>query len=161
MIYTIGHSNHTAERFVELLQNAKVQCLVDVRSRPYSKYVPHARKRELEALLRSAGIEYVFSGDHLGGMPDDPSLYRSDSADYEAMSALPAFQRAIAELAESLADGRQRALMCAEENPHSCHRRRLLTPALEARGVRVRHLRGDGTEVSDSELDRGQQLPLW
>ena len=39
-VYTIGHSNHTIEYFVELLQAHNINCLIDVRSVPHSAYTP-------------------------------------------------------------------------------------------------------------------------
>jgi len=40
-IFSIGHSNQPLEAFLSLLQQHSIQVLVDVRSSPYSKYVPH------------------------------------------------------------------------------------------------------------------------
>jgi hypothetical protein len=44
------------------------------------------------------------------------------------------------------------AYMCAEEDPAACHRTRLVTPAVRARGCAVRHLRCDGRDLSHEEL---------
>lgn len=35
-VYTIGHSKHPIERFVESLQSHRITCIVDVRSVPAS-----------------------------------------------------------------------------------------------------------------------------
>ena len=45
-IYTIGHGSRSLEEFVSLLQNYQIQYLIDVRSQPYSRYVPHFSKAE-------------------------------------------------------------------------------------------------------------------
>ena len=39
-IFTVGHSNHTIDYFLELLQAQNIDCLIDVRSMPASKYNP-------------------------------------------------------------------------------------------------------------------------
>ena len=46
-IYSIGHSNHSAEAFINLLKAHNITCVVDVRSAPYSKYVPQFNKDAL------------------------------------------------------------------------------------------------------------------
>ncbi len=40
-VYSIGHSNQSVKAFLELLRTHGIQILIDVRSSPYSKYVPH------------------------------------------------------------------------------------------------------------------------
>jgi uncharacterized protein (DUF488 family) len=73
-IFTIGHSNHSSEEFLQLLQQHSVACLVDIRSQPYSRYNPQFNRETLAAALRSAGIRYSDFGATLGGRPDDPRL---------------------------------------------------------------------------------------
>ena len=51
------------------------------------------------------------------------------------------------------------ALMCAEEDPRRCHRRFLLTPPLLARGVGVRHVRGDGRVEDEADIARAAAPP--
>jgi uncharacterized protein (DUF488 family) len=43
--------------------------------------------------------------------------------------------------------------MCSEEDPARCHRRLLVTRALTGRGVEVRHIRGNGSVVTEAELN--------
>jgi uncharacterized protein (DUF488 family) len=40
-LFTIGHSNHPIEHFLELLRRHGIEAIADVRSRPYSRFVPH------------------------------------------------------------------------------------------------------------------------
>lgn len=37
-IYTIGHSNYTIERLIDMLRHYNINCVVDIRGTPYSKY---------------------------------------------------------------------------------------------------------------------------
>ena len=66
-IYSIGHSNHTLERFLSLLKEHKIEVLVDTRSQPYSKYAPHFTGEYIKMELEKAGIPYLFLGKELGG----------------------------------------------------------------------------------------------
>ncbi|MEE8471497.1 MAG: DUF488 family protein, partial [Dehalococcoidia bacterium] len=69
VVYTIGHSNHAPEDFARLLSEAKVEVLVDVRTNPGSPRVSYANPRDLKQILKSAGIQYLYLGDVLGGRP--------------------------------------------------------------------------------------------
>src|SRR5919201_6370902 len=65
-IYTVGHSTHELEAFVELLRAHAVTRLVDVRQYPRSRRVPHFNSEALEVSLPGRGIEYVHMRE-LGG----------------------------------------------------------------------------------------------
>jgi uncharacterized protein (DUF488 family) len=78
----------------------------------------------------------------------------SAEPDYEERARSPEFLAGLEELLE-LAAERRTAILCAEEDPRRCHRRLLITPALERRDVEVVHLRGDGRVESESSLSAG------
>ncbi len=140
-IYTIGHSNHRWEQFLDLLKTHVIETLVDVRSKPVSRWAAFANIRTLPTLLGREGIHYVFMGDSLGGKPPDHELYGENGMpDYAKMASQPAFQKGTDELLE-LAKGSSTAVMCAEGDPSQCHRTLLLGPALEERGVALVHIR--------------------
>ena len=71
-IFTIGHSVIPPQRFIEILKTAGIETLVDVRSTPYSRRVPHANRENLQPTITREGIEYLYLGDYLGGMPRIP-----------------------------------------------------------------------------------------
>ena len=144
-IFTIGHSNRTWEKFAPLLRRHGIQALVDIRSNPVSRHAPFANARTMPRLLDEIGVQYIPMGASLGGRPSDRSLYdESGRPDYEKIRAKRSFRDGIEKLLE-LAEESIVALMCAEEDPARCHRRLLIGPVLEERGVQPRHIRGDGT----------------
>jgi uncharacterized protein (DUF488 family) len=151
-IYTVGHSNHEAAHFVALLQQHGIEVVVDVRSSPYSRYVPQANRETLARALEEAGMTYQWWGDRLGGKPEGVV------ADYEALRQTAAFQAGIADLEPLAASGRT-AVMCAEGDHTRCHRHKLITPELVARGVRVLHIQPDGSLVDEGGEPR--QLSLF
>jgi uncharacterized protein (DUF488 family) len=158
-IYTLGHSRHAAERFLDLLEAQEISRLVDVRSHPVSRWAPHFAKAVLARLLAAQAIDYVYLGRELGGRPEDPAFYQADgSLDLERRSEAADFQAGIARLVE-LAGERKTVILCAEEDPTRCHRRRLLAPALQRAGLQVLHLRGDGRV--EPESDGTPQLDLF
>jgi uncharacterized protein (DUF488 family) len=165
MIRTVGHSNHSIERFVDLLKAGSVKLLVDVRSMPYSRRFPQFGRERLARTLGEAGIDYVWEGEALGGKP-------GQAGGYNELSARPAFKGALDRVIE-LSHDTTLCLMCAEKEPLDCHRTVLVSRRLAERGVAVEHLLADGcmrahAEIEDALLmkstgadlfeDRAQQL---
>ncbi len=152
-IYTIGHSNHDPKVFMQLLKDARIQLVVDVRSHPGSRWATHANPDQLLLLLRAAGISYEFLGDSLGGQPEDPDCYdtKTGKADYSKIQTKDFFQQGIKRLLESFED-RRVCIMCAEEDPSSCHRNLLVGEALRRVSIQVLHIRGDGRIQTDEDL---------
>lgn len=152
-IFTIGHSNQSMDRFLALLEQNHVDVLVDVRSSPYSKYAKHFNQENLKPSVLAAGRKYLYLGAELGGMPKDRSLYDdSGHVMYSKIAESEQFKHAISRLEKGVVSYTV-ALMCGEENPTNCHRRRLLAPALKQLGIEVLHIRGNGTVQSDEEIE--------
>jgi len=61
-LFTIGHSTHTPERFLELLALHSITAVADVRSSPYSRHTPQFNREALSEMLKRSGIAYVFLG---------------------------------------------------------------------------------------------------
>ena len=164
-LYTIGHSNHEMEAFLCLLKDFSVQVVVDVRSAPYSRYVPQYNKRELEQALIGHGFQYIFMGDAIGGKPSDPALHDDQGrVQYDKLAQTAQFQKGIDRLEKGLVAGWRIALLCAEEDPEKCHRHWLIAKELEwSRKIAVWHLRADGRKVRAKELLAGtcSQLNLF
>jgi uncharacterized protein (DUF488 family) len=153
-IFTIGHSNHPLEVFLQLLHTNNIQVVVDVRSAPYSKYVPRYNKQQLETDLKNNNYRYLFMGDCIGGKPDDPAVRKSNgTVDYEKLAGTEKFLKGIDRLVKGIADGWKIALLCAEENPANCHRHQLIARELEyKRNVAVMHIRADAHLLRAKEL---------
>jgi uncharacterized protein (DUF488 family) len=144
-LFSIGHSNVAAERLIALLEQHSIRTLCDVRSAPYSRYNPQFNRETLAETLGAADIAYRFMGDTLGGKPADGALRTEDGAlpDYAKIAASPNFQRGLNQLID-LGRRAPTAFMCSEADYHTCHRHRLIAPALIERGVLVWHILPDG-----------------
>jgi len=153
-VFTIGHSNHDEQTFVNLLKQHRIDVVADVRSQPYSKYTTHFNADQIKPALADVGVRYVFLGGQVGGRPDDPLLYDADGyVLYDRLSASPSFLEGIDRLEKGIATYRV-AILCSEENPAECHRNLLVGRVLAGRGVELWHIRGDGRLQSQTELDR-------
>lgn len=158
-VFTVGHSNHTLLRFLGLLKEHRIGLLVDVRSHPRSRFLPHFGKARLEPALREAGIEYLFLGKELGGRPREREFHDAKGRVlYSRLERTPAFREGIRRVEEEAAL-RRTAVLCAEEDPFRCHRRLLVGRALVRDGLRLIHLRGDGRVQAEEELPLPRSLP--
>jgi uncharacterized protein (DUF488 family) len=150
-IFTMGHSRHAPGHFTWLLHTHKIARLVDVRSHPVSKWAPHFDKGALAQLLETQRLDYVYLGRQLGGRPEDRAFYREDgSVDYALRAAAPDFAAGIVQLID-LARDRRTVILCAEEDPLHCHRRRLVAPALRRAGLTIMHIRGEARLEPDAD----------
>jgi uncharacterized protein (DUF488 family) len=152
-LFSMGHSNLEFERFVELLRSAGVIAIADVRSQPFSKWLPWTNRPHLEPALADHEIRYHFLGDQLGGRPQSTEVYDLDGrVNYERVRATAAFQRGLDCLAEALENFRL-AMLCSEEDPIDCHRGLLIAPAMKERGFAAMHIRGDGSLESQADFE--------
>jgi uncharacterized protein (DUF488 family) len=184
ILYTIGHSNLSPEVFLEYLHRNNIMVLVDVRSAPYSRYVSHFNKANLEAFLKANGVDYRFAGEYLGGQPKDESVYKNEQlpnedlskdqylkrVDYVEMMKRDWYLRGIRRLLDILRETEigNVAIMCSEGNPRDCHRHHLITRSLlDSRmrvtdvRVEVRHIVRDGEVemVNAAEFEQKPEQP--
>ena len=151
-LYTIGHSRHAFDTFIDLAEHHGISLLVDVRGQPYSRFNPQYNRERFRDALAEHGIDYSWLGDRLSGRPTEAKFYGVDGKVlWHELSRWPALHEGLTEVLERAASERL-ALVCAEEDPMRCHRRFLLTPPLAELGARVLHIRGDGRLQTEKEL---------
>ncbi|MBI1775232.1 MAG: DUF488 domain-containing protein [Proteobacteria bacterium] len=151
-VFTIGHSNHSWEAFLDLVNRHAIEMIVDVRSVPSSRRYPWFARDALAKALKEAGHDYHYLGDRLGGRPKDSICYAGGAIDYGRVAATPAFRSGLDELAE-LAVKHRLALMCAEREPMDCHRSILVCRHLAPLGFAVCHIHGDGRPEAQDEFE--------
>ena len=154
MIFTVGHSNHSLEHFVQLLAGAEITAIADVRSKPHSRWSPQFNKDALASSLGKNGVAYVFLGRELGGRPGNPALLRNGKPDYDAMSRTETFRAGIERILEGAKTHRV-AMMCAERDPLDCHRFLLIARHLVSRAIPVAHILASG-EVEAQDKTEGR-----
>ena len=143
-LFTIGHSTRSLDELIEALQAHSIQTLVDIRSFPMSRRLPHFNGESLGKTLPEAGIQYVWMKE-LGGrrkksLENSPNVaLRNDSfRNYADYMLTPEFGSAISDLLK-LSDQSRMAFMCAERVYFRCHRM-LVSDWLVAHGHEVLHI---------------------
>jgi len=152
--FTIGHSNHEIDLFLNLLINNSINLVIDIRSSPYSKYVPQYNMKNIKSLLLSRSIEYLFLGDELGGKTSNSDLQFPDGkTNYELLKKTDDYIDGIKTVIRKISDGYNIALMCVEKNPFDCHRFVMVSSSLADRNIQVNHILEDGKIVTNKELE--------
>ena len=161
-LYTIGHSNHTTEDFIELLFKHAITAVCDVRSQPYSKFNPQFNRENIQKELKQRNIGYVYLGRELGPRSDDSACYIDGKVQYHLLAATDLFQQGLERLLKGMRSHRI-AMMCAEKDPIMCHRMILVCRYLRKEVAGIRHILADGgiesLEDSENRLLRLLKIP--
>ncbi|HJV65518.1 MAG TPA: DUF488 domain-containing protein [Geomonas sp.] len=175
-IYTMGHSTHDLDSFIELLRLYRIEEVVDVRTIPRSRHNPQFNKESLSPFLRVRRIKYLHLKE-LGGLrrhvKDDPRNAGWLNASFRGFADYMQtgdFREGL-EILLRVARQRTTVIMCAEAVPWRCHRS-LIGDALSVRGIEVidiisassarRHVitpmaKVDGTEITYPEPSAAPQ----
>jgi uncharacterized protein (DUF488 family) len=152
-VWTVGHAHHPWDHYRKLLESAAIELVVDVRSRPYSRYAEHFNREQLQPALEHVALRYLWLGERLGQRPTDDKFYDAEGyVLYERLAAQKWFLKDIGRIEHEA--GQQRvALTCLEEEPERCHRYWLLGKLLVQRGAEVCHIRRDGSVERQADID--------
>jgi uncharacterized protein (DUF488 family) len=147
-IYTIGHSTHTLDEFLNILHEFEIGLVVDVRTIPKSRFNPQFNEADLDQSLKQHNIGYTHLKE-LGGLRHTTktsintawkNLSFRGFADYMQTEE---FQKGIDQLI-SLAQKNRTVIMCAEAVPWRCHRS-LIGDALLVRNINVEDIMSEKT----------------
>jgi len=152
-LFTIGHSVHPVEHFVEMLNSHGITALCDVRSSPYSRFMPQFNREPLKEEVARHGIAYLYLGAELGPRSADPTCYENGKVQYRRLAATEIFQQGLGRLRKAMETNRV-ALMCAEKDPLTCHRMILICRNLAGGDIVIRHILGDGSLEENRDTEK-------
>lgn len=160
-IYSIGHGNKKIEDFIAELKAFNIQFLLDIRSKPYSKWNPQFNQVALELELKNNGITYVFVGDTLGGLPEDRSCYDyNGKVVYDLIKEKDFFKQGLERLTTANKKRIHLAIMCSESKPEECHRSKLIGQELLNKDISLKHIvskeRTKSQQTVMNELTKGK-----
>lgn len=140
-LYSIGHGNKKIEDFIKELKSFDILFLLDIRSKPYSKWNPKFNQAQLKMELERNGITYVFVGDLLGGLPDDRTCYNSDGkVVYDLIKEKDFFKKGLERLITANEKQIKLVIMCSESKPEECHRSKLIGQELLKKNISLKHI---------------------
>lgn len=152
-LYSIGHSSQSLEDFLNLLAVHGVNCVIDVRSIPASKYSPQFNQESLKYFLKSHEVQYLHFGDEFGARRTD-CLDENEQVDFEKAVETPLFKKGVERVMKGLEKGFRIAFMCSEADPLECHRFSLVSRYFYERGNDVQHILKDASLVSQADLEK-------
>ena len=134
--------------------------MLDIRSKPYSKWSPHFNQAQIEMELKKNGIIYVYAGDSLGGLPEDRSCYDyQGKVVYDKIKNKDFFKNGLKRLITANDNQIKIAIMCSESKPEECHRTKLIGQELLKVNISVNHIisykKFKTQETVMSELTKG------
>lgn len=132
-LYSVGHSNRSAKELIEKLKENKITDLVDVRTRPYSRFCPHFNTKRIKESIENAGIKYHWRGKNLGGLAGNVK-----------------FNETITAILDFISEERRFCVMCTEARPEDCHRSDTIEKEVIKQGGEMQHLRW----LSKAERDK-------
>ncbi len=122
-LYLIGYESIKVEEFTELLKDAGIEILVDVRENPWSRR-PEFRENNLIKLLKKSNIIYIHLP-NLGNPAEVRSKYRRSKNTFEMLYSYNLYLSNESKALKTLGDmikKKKVAVMCYEEDPFACHR---------------------------------------
>ncbi len=126
--YTIGYSGKEIIQFVNIVKEAGIATLIDIRFLPVSRFKPEFSKNNLQRSLETNGIIYIHRPEW--GVPRDIRAFsigkktREDIWNWYDSYVLPnVIKKNLDEFFNSMEH--PIALMCVEHDPTECHRHRL------------------------------------
>jgi uncharacterized protein (DUF488 family) len=155
IIYTIGHSTHQLNFFLELLKIAEINCIVDVRSVPASAHNPQYNQDALKNFLKNNNITYLHFAKEFGARQTDYNLLDNEGRlDFVKFRKTEPFHQGVKRIRQGINNGFKIAIMCSESEPLDCHRFSMVSIGLENDGFEVRHILKDKSIKTNLELEK-------
>ena len=143
-VFTIGHSNYPVEKLIDMLKFYKINCVIDIRGTPYSKYNIQYNKDTIKNTLIREGFVYIYMAKEFAAKRENKVSYNEEGyLDFEKVVKEEDFINGINRLKNGCEKGYKIALLGAMQDPIRCHRSILLWRELEKYGFKVNHILDD------------------
>ena len=155
IVYTVGHSTHQLDFFLELLKIVEINCIVDVRSVPASAYNPQYNQESFKSFLKKNQINYLHFAEEFGARQTDYDLLDNDGKlDFEKVRKTRRFNHGLERIWQGVDRNFRIALMCSESEPLDCHRFSMVSIGLENDGFEVKHILKDKSIKTNLDLEK-------
>lgn len=157
-LYTIGYAHHTQESFLECLLKYHINCIIDVRTVPYSAFHSQFNKEVIKDYLKQHGISYIHMNQGFGIIKDDRNLNTKEGyLDFTKLAKTQNFQDDVKRVEMGIQRGYTIAFMCAEKDPINCHRSTLVARTFYNKGYDIMHILHDGTLETHQHMEERMQ----
>ena len=153
VLYTLGYSDFfEEERLINRLKKLDIECVVDVRTFPYSKTFPQYDEPVFKKRLNKEGIEHFFLGDYIGGLIFKNHFKKGVNSIFELLEdeKIKIGMNRLYKIAKE----KKTAIMCAEKEPFNCHRLAISFLFKEKTPFEVIHIFSDKEESFEENISR-------
>ena len=153
-IYALGHSNYPFDKFIEILKKYNINCVVDIRAIPYSKYNTQYNKEFFQSNLKKLGYTYIYMADEFGAKRKTRDSYNLEGyADFDKVILEDSFKKGIERLKIGCKKGYRIVLLGAMQDAIRCPRAILVGRQLIKEGFNVKYIMHEGDLKSQTDLE--------
>ena len=153
VLYTLGYSDFfEEERLINRLKKLDIECVVDVRTFPYSKTFSQYDEPVFKKRLNKEGIEHFFLGDYIGGLIFKNHFKKGINSIFDLLED-EKIKTGLNKLYK-IAREKKTAIMCAEKEPFNCHRLAISFLFKEKTPFDVVHIFSDREESFEENISR-------
>ena len=153
-IYALGHSNYPFDKLIDILKKYKINCVVDIRAIPYSKYNTQYNKEFFQANLKKLGYTYIYMAEEFGVKRQTRESYNNEGyADFEKVILEDSFKKGIERLKVGCSKGYKIVLLAAMQDPIRCPRSILVGRQLTKEGFNVKYIMHEGDLKTQNDLE--------
>lgn len=159
-IFAMGHSNYPYDKLIDMIKKYNVNCVVDIRETPYSKYNIQYNREVFNESLKKSGFIYIYMGNEFGAKRTNKDVYTEEGyADFEKVIKEDIFLKGIERLKNGCQMGYKIVLLGAMQEPIRCHRSILLGKTLNKEGFDVKYIMHERylatqEDIEESLLDK-------
>ena len=152
-VYTIGYTAFSIDEFIEVINHYGINCVIDVRSSPFSNYYTDYNKDVLENTLKKHNILYRNYAKEFGARQLNPAFYSGDIVDFDKFIQSEQFLEGVSKIKKGIKLGYSFVLMCAEKDPIKCHRSIMLGKGFSNNNFTVKHILSKTKLESQTDLE--------
>lgn len=166
VLFTVGYANKGLDEFIKILKSNGINCLVDVRTSPYSKQFPDYNRERLAGELKVHNIIYLHFGDEFGARRKEEEVYTKETnfigeeleyVDFRKVQKLSVFKHGCERIANGVKRGYTICFMCSEKYPCDCHRAVLVGNWFYNNGYCIKHIIDPNVYISHEEMLRSNE----
>lgn len=153
-IFTIGHSNYPYEKFIRMIKKYDINCVVDIRETPYSKYNIQYNREAFKESLKKDNIAYIYMGNEFGAKRQTKESYNEEGyADFTKVIKEDIFLKGVERLKKGIEMGYKIVLLAAMQDPIRCHRSIMLGRYLNQNGFNIKYILHEGNLGNQNDIE--------
>lgn len=163
VLYTIGYANKNISDFISILKLNDINCIIDVRTMPFSKQYPDYNESNLKTALNSYGIYYMSFKDEFGARRVEKEayqrieMYTGDIVDvviFRKVYSFDAFLNGVTRVKKGLTKGFNICFLCSEKYAYDCHRCIMISEYFYNQGFNIKHIVDEHNVILHSKIEK-------